>query len=207
MRELKKVLLTGFAPFWGYPRNVSQMAVQRITEVGKYPFKVVGRTLPTSFKRAPEFMAKALAEVQPEITLSFGLLENISAFRLERIGLNIDHTVQEDVDGNIPAHRRITDDGPLAYEVTLPFQMIVAALEKVGLAVEVSYHAQTFVCNHLIYTTMHLVATKKLPIMYGFIHLPRLPLDVKEMPLGTPCLPFETVLKGIDVILRTLPLI
>jgi pyroglutamyl-peptidase len=206
MGKISKVLLTGFEPFWGYPRNVSQMAVQKITESGSYPFQVVGRILPTSFKKAPEVMTKAFTEIKPEITLSFGLLENISAFRIERIGLNINDAVQADNDGDKPAHRYILPDGPVGYEVNLPFAKIAAGLEKAGLPVEVSYHAQTFVCNHLIYTTMHLITTERLPILYGFIHLPNLPEDVKEMPIGTPCMPFETVLKGLDAILRSLSL-
>ena len=203
MEKLSKVLLTGFDPFWGYPRNVSQMAMQRVVEVGQYPFEIIGRTLPTSFKRAPEFMAKSIAEVQPKLVLSLGLLENISAFRLERIGLNINHTIQEDIDGDKPSHRRILTNGPLAYEVNLPFQYIVAELEKSVLPVEVSYHAETFVCNHLIYTTMHLITTRRLPIYFGFVHLPRLPEDVKEMPLCTPCMPFKTILQGLDIIITS----
>lgn len=204
MRKLSKVLLTGFEPFWGYPRNVSQMVTQQITEAAGYPFPVVGCTLPTSFKKAPEVIAEALVREQPQVVLSFGLLENISALRLERIGLNINHALREDNDGDKPSHRRILEDGPLAYEVNLPFPGIVAELEKAGLPVEVSYHAETFVCNHLIYTTMHLITTQRLPVSYGFVHLPPLPEDVRELAPGTPCLPYETIIKGVDIILRTL---
>lgn len=206
MSNIEKVLLTGFEPFWGYPRNVSQMTVQKITESGSYPFHVIGHILPTSFKKAPEVMAKVLTEIKPEIALSFGLLENISTFRIERIGLNINDALQADNDGNKPTHQHILPNGPVAYEVNLPFVKIATDLEEAGLPVEISYHAQTFVCNHLIYTSIHLITTERLPILYGFIHLPNLPEDVKEMPIGTPSMPFETVLKGVDIILHSLSL-
>jgi pyroglutamyl-peptidase len=201
MSALPKILLTGFDPFWGYPHNVSQVAVEHFTEKGKKPFQVMVRILPTSFGRAPEAMARIIAELQPDIVLSFGLLEHISAFRIERIGLNINHAIKEDNDGDKPAHRYILGDAPTAYEVNLPFEAVLSALEGAGLPVEVSYHAQTFVCNHLIYTTMHLVAQKRFPIRYGFIHLPPLPEDVKDQELGTSRMPYETVVKGVGVIL------
>lgn len=208
MRERQKVLLTGFEPFWGYSNNVSQMAVEQIIESkrNRYPFEVAGCILPTSFRRAPGVMADAIKEVEPEIVLSLGLLEDISAFRIERIGLNINHSDQPDNDGDKPANRRILPDGPLAYEVNLPFAEIAAELEKAELPMEVSYHAQTFVCNHLIYTTMHLIKTEGLPVSYGFIHLPPLPEDVREGSSSTSGMSRETMLKGLDIILQALPM-
>jgi pyroglutamyl-peptidase len=202
--KISKVLLTGFTPFWGYQQNVSQMAVQRVSKARHYPFKTVECILPTSFRRAPQLLKETIIKLRPDIILSFGLLENISAFRFERIGLNINHAIQTDVDGYKPIHKYILDEGPIAYEVNLSYESLVKQLKEGGLPVEISYHAETFVCNHLIYTTMHLINTTELPILFGFIHLPRTPEDVSSLPLGTPCMPFETIIEGLDKVLNKL---
>ncbi len=203
--KINKVLITGFSPFWGHQQNVSQMAVERLNHAGCYLFQTIACILPTSFRRAPQLLQEKITKLRPDIILSLGLLENISAFRFEKIGLNVNHAIQSDIDGDQPIHQCISGDGPLAYEVNLPYDPLVKQIKEAGLPVEISYHAETFVCNHLIYTTLHLINTNKLPVLFGFIHLPRTPEDVKLLPLGTPCMSFETIIEGLDKVLANLP--
>ena len=50
-----------------------------------------------------------------------------------------------------------------------------------GVAGAASYTAGTYVCNHVMYTVLHEVATKYPKMLAGFIHVPFLPEQNPKM--------------------------
>ena len=78
--------------------------------------------------------------------------------------------------------RPIVADGPASYFSTLPTREIVSGIQAVDLEAGLSYFAGTYLCNHLMYSTLHDFAERDLQIPTGFIHVPRLPEQAEDRP-------------------------
>jgi pyroglutamyl-peptidase len=72
------------------------------------------------------------------------------------------------------------------------------ALQRKGFAAEVSQTAGTFVCNHVFYGLMHMLATRRglRHVRGGFIHVPWLPEQ------GSPSMPLQDMVSGLRLALR-----
>ena len=97
-----------------------------------------------------------------------------------------------------PIDTPVVPGGPAAYFTTLPVKAMRAALQRKGLAAEVSQTAGTFVCNHVFYGLMHLLATRRGfgHTRGGFVHVPWLPEQ------GAPSMALEDVVSGLRVAVR-----
>ena len=158
-----KVLVTGFAPFGGDTINPSYAAVRRLPArivLRGGVLDVVTAELPTSFARAPRKLRALIARVQPEIVLCVGLAAERAAICVERIAVNLCDARIADNDGAQPRDTPVVARAPAAYFSTLPVTAIVRALVEGGLRAEQSLSAGAFVCNHVFYGLMHLLATQ-----------------------------------------------
>ena len=69
---MKRLLITGFAPFGGDAINPSWQAVQALPEiVGQW--ELCKRELPVTFRGAPKALFEAMDEVEPDGVLMVGL--------------------------------------------------------------------------------------------------------------------------------------
>jgi len=189
------LLITGFDPFGGEKINPSIEAVKSLPDeiLGA---KIMKLELPTSRKRAMACIEEAIAKENPDVILSVGQAGGRTGITVERVGLNVDDFRIPDNDGDQPVDERIVPDGPDAYFVTLPIKKIVENIRERGISAAVSNTAGTFVCNHVIYGTRHLIETKYPGKRSGFIHIPYLPeqiVDKKEMP----SMALETIIDGL----------
>ncbi|HSV60132.1 MAG TPA: pyroglutamyl-peptidase I, partial [Variovorax sp.] len=83
---------------------------------------------------------------------------------------------------------------PAAYFTGLPIKAMLRALLDAGIPAEVSQTAGTFVCNHVFYGLMHLLAQPAYAgIRGGLVHVPWLPEQ------GAPSMPLPTVVEGLRV--------
>ena len=75
---------------------------------------------------------------------------------------------------------------------------MLQALQRAGIAAEVSQTAGTFVCNHVFYGLMHELATRRgfKSVRGGFVHVPWLPGQ------GTPDMALDDMVRGLAVALR-----
>ena len=155
-----KALVTGFDPFGGDAINPSYQAVRMLpARIGT--LMVVTAELPTSFKRALPTLRALIARERPDIVLCVGLAADRSAISIERVAVNLDHARLPDNDGAQPLDRPVVRGGPAAYFASLPVRKIVARLNQEKIPCELSMSAGTFVCNHVFYALMHLLAKKK----------------------------------------------
>jgi pyroglutamyl-peptidase len=63
-------------------------------------------------------------------------------------------------------------DGQDTLSVSLPVNIIVARLNRVGIPVAVSDDAGAYLCNALLYRSLQLAADNTPPTRAGFIHMP-----------------------------------
>ncbi|EWM17685.1 pyroglutamyl-peptidase [Kutzneria sp. 744] len=79
----------------------------------------------------------------------------------------------------------------------MPIKAGAKAMRDAGVPAAVSYSAGTFVCNHVFYGLMHLIATELPHVRGGFVHVPY----SAEMTAGAAAdrasLPVRTIADGL----------
>lgn len=205
----RTVLLTGFEPFGGEPINPSWLAVRALDGEEIAGARVVSRELPCVFGDAIAALEGAIAELDPTLVVCTGQAGGRPSIAIERVAINVDDAVIADNVGKQPIDEPIVRDGPSAYFATLPIKAIVGALRAEGVRADVSQTAGTFVCNHVFYGLMHLVASTR-PTLgsglsgAGFVHVPFLPEQAARYPAGArpPSMPLEEMIRGLRTVVR-----
>jgi pyroglutamyl-peptidase len=127
---------------------------------------------------------------RPELCLFTGQARGDSAIRIERVGLNIF--------GDRPIEGR----GPVGYWSTLPgLEGLPQRLRAAGIPASHSYSAGTYLCNHLLYSSLHRVGGDPQRLKAGFIHIPLTPEQTTHAPVGVPHMPTALVVKAMSQIL------
>src|SRR5881275_3673188 len=194
-----KALVTGFEAFGGDKVNPSALAVRQLKrKLGGVAIHTA--VLPTSYTRSAIALRGAIHETRPDIVLCVGQAGGRAELSLERVAINVDDARIPDNDGQQPIDRPIVAGGPAAYFTGLPVKRAVAAMRDAGLPAIVSNTAGTFVCNHIFYGLMHLIAVRQLPVRGGFLHVPYLPSQAACLS-GAPSMALDQIVRGIEIIL------
>ena len=189
-----KLLLTAFEPFGGADMNPAQEAVRLVPErIGDTD--IVKMDVPVVFGQAIDAVAAAVEREKPDAVLCIGQAGGRAALTPERVAINVDDASIPDNAGAQPIDRPIVPDGPAAYFSTLPVKAMVAAIRQAGLPARLSNTAGTFVCNHLMYGLLHLLATEYPGVRGGFMHVPFAPQQVIDRP--APSMSVEDIARGI----------
>ena len=191
------ILLTGFDPFGGGAHNPSWLIAQALHGQRIAGHQVVAAQLPTVFGQSLQRLQSLLQEHQPAITMCLGLAGGRSALSIERIGININDARIPDNRGAQPIDTPVQAGGPAAYFASLPIKAMLRGVQRAGVPCEVSQTAGTFVCNHVLYGLMHLLAQGAAPqgARGGFVHVPWLSGQ------GEPHLPLRDMVRGIHAAL------
>lgn len=187
------VLLTGFDAFGGESLNPSWLAVQSLHGAHIAGHTVVAACLPTVFGASLAELERLLQLHQPSLVIGVGQAGGRAAMSIERIAININDARIADNANAQPVDTPVIAGGPAAYFSTLPIKAMLRALQQAGVATEVSQTAGTFVCNHVFYGLMHLLATRQglAHTRGGFIHVPFLTGQ------GLPCMALEELTRGL----------
>lgn len=185
------VLLTGFEPFDGAAVNPSWEAVKLVPGVRAVQ-------LPCVFGRALEHLRAAVLEHDPAVVVCVGQAGGRPDVTVERVAVNIDDARIPDNAGRQPIDEAVVPGGPAAYFATLPVKACAAAARTAGVPASVSQSAGTFVCNHVFYGLMHLIATERPGIRGGFVHVPFAPEQV--LVQAGPSMPVTMVAEALTAI-------
>ena len=176
-----KILITGFEPFGGESVNPAWLAVEKLEDTpGAQIEKML---LPVCFEAAGNAVREKLLALRPDAVIMVGQAGGRKSVTPEMCAINMDHAKAPDNIGEVRIYSPICENGPAAYFTTAPVEKIVAAAEAAGLACAPSFHAGTYVCNHIFYTLLQAVAEKKTG-MGLFIHVPYIPSQAegKDLP-------------------------
>ncbi|GAB2748357.1 pyroglutamyl-peptidase I [Kitasatospora kifunensis] len=198
---MSRVLLTGFEPFAGATRNPSWEAVRLVAAEAPDGLEVTPLQLSCVFDQAIDELRRAVREVEPELVVCVGQAHGRPDLTVERVAININDARIPDNAGRQPVDEPVVPGGPAAYFATLPVKACVAAVREAGLPASLSHTAGTFVCNHVFYALMHLLATERPTTRGGFVHVPSLPEQVLDQ--ATPSLPTASVAHGLRALLAT----
>jgi pyroglutamyl-peptidase len=168
---MKTLLLTGFEPFLTYTINPTMRIVEELNgmEIGGY--KVHGEILSVDFSKAGSQLLAHLEKIQPDAVISLGLAGGRFKMTPERIAINCNDG-EPDNRGNNPVDEAIQANGEDGYMTTLPVRAMVNRLKEVGLPAEISNTAGTYLCNHVMYQSLHYAKTHNKNTPSGFLHIP-----------------------------------
>ncbi|MBI2380413.1 MAG: pyroglutamyl-peptidase I [Gammaproteobacteria bacterium] len=195
------VLLTGFDAFGGESLNPSWEAVARLDGESIAGHRLAAAQLPTVFGDALDCLERLLDQHKPRLVLCLGQASGRTAISLERVAINVDDARIADNAGQQPVDQPILAEGPPAYFTSLPIKAMLERLHAAGIPAQVSNSAGTFVCNHVFYGLMHLLAARP-GLRGGFVHIPYSPEQVVEKK-DQPSMAMELVLKALRLMVET----
>ena len=196
VRDMKKLLITGFEPFGGECVNPSWEAVCCLSEcINGYALTKL--LIPVVFGVGAEKVIQKAREVCPDVILCIGQAGGRSAITPELVGINLRHGSIPDNHGYQPQDEPILTEGASAYFSTLPVRKIAEAIRLLGIPAQVSYSAGAYVCNDVLYTL--LAHYQGSGTRVGFIHVPYSTEQNKE-----PALPLEQITKALIAAIETL---
>ena len=176
-RRRPVILVTGFGPFPGAPRNASaELAEALAREALRHlpGYHVHAATVPTEWRAGPRVLGELLDELQPVAAIHFGVSRRAKGFVIEMRARNAAGQVCDAVNA-MPPDTCIAGDGPADLAATLPTALIVARLRRLGLPVQASRDAGTYLCNAVLYASLA-DARRREPGMghlrRGFVHIP-----------------------------------
>ena len=194
-----KILVTGFEPFGGEQRNPSAEVVECLP--GKMSdVEILKLILPVVRGKAFTAIRNAVEKFCPDVILSIGQAGGRTGISVERVAVNLDDYRIPDNEGNRPVDEPIAPNGPDGYFCTVPVKKMVSAIQAAGIPAQQSLSAGTFVCNHVMYATLHFLTEKHPSLKFGFIHIPYLPEQVADKP-GVPSMSLEIAVKAVKAAL------
>lgn len=198
------VLVTGFEPFDRDVVNPSWEAARALDGWRCGDAVVRAVQLPCVFGRAADALGALLAERPPRLVIGLGLAGGRAEWTPERVAINCDDARIADNAGQQPVDTPVVPGGPAAYFSSLPVKAMVQAVRAAGVPASVSNSAGTFVCNHVFYALMHLLATR--PALAGtrggFVHVPALPEQAARLS-GMPSMALATQVEALRIAVHT----
>lgn len=199
---MKTLLLTGFEPFLNFTINPTMKIVEELNgkEIGG--FKIHGEILSVDFTKAGSQLLGHLETIQPDAVISLGLAGGRYKMTPERIAINVNDG-EPDNSGNTPVDEVIQSTGADGYMTTLPIRAMVNRLREEGLPSEISNTAGTYLCNHVMYQSLHYAKSQKNNMLSGFIHIPashELAIQHGKIPSWS----HEDLVKGVHTCIQVL---
>ena len=193
---MKKLLITGFAPFGGENINPSWDAVCQLPEeIGG--FSLTKLLIPVVFGKAANIVIAKAEEIQPDVVLCIGQAGGRAAITPELVGINLRNGSIPDNDGFQPHDEPILPGGNCAYFSPLPVRKMATAISDAGIPAHISYSAGAYVCNDVIYSLLaHFDGTST---KAGFIHVPYSTEQGK-----TPAMALADIIKGLTIAIKNL---
>lgn len=173
-----KVLLTGFEPFGQLSENPSQVVAEALSKQEWADAEVRHLILPVEFVAARDCLINFYQGGWiPDIIIHLGVAKSRDTITLERFAVNLMDTTKGDNAGYFPDEIPVLAGAPMAYQTTIPCKRIVQHLKDNGYSAKLSNSAGTYVCNAVLFTSLHLLSTDTSivssgKVQCGFIHLP-----------------------------------
>jgi pyroglutamyl-peptidase len=163
------MLVTAFGPFDGRTMNASLLALRALRETLPW---IHTRILPVDSVLAPMRMKRAIRQVCPDVVLMLGEAAGSKTIRLERTAHNeLDFAIPDNA-GRQPRALPVVFDAPETLCSSLPLEPLLAVMEEAGHNATISDNAGRYLCNQIMFQTLHHFGRHAPLCMAGFIHLP-----------------------------------
>jgi pyroglutamyl-peptidase len=189
-----RVLVTGFDPFGGQPLNPSWLAAQALDGAEIDGHRVVAAQLPTASATRWRSCKSCWASTGRRWSCARARPAAAPPSRWSAWPSTSRTRASPTTPAAKPIDTPVIAAGPAAYFTTLPIKAMLAALLAEGIRADVSQTAGTFVCNHVFYGLLHMLATdpRWAGTRGGLVHVPWLPQQ------GAPSMTLDQVVRGLD---------
>ena len=164
---MKRLLLTGFGPFPGAPKNPTAEIVQNLATLSLGETQLFTYILPVIWRDAQARMAALISETKPDVILHLGLATQRRIIGVETRARNESSRLHPDAENICRPSGTIDPQGPGLRLARLDCARVVETLRASGLEAELSDDAGDYICNHTLYLSL----SSSVPHV-GFIHLP-----------------------------------
>ena len=168
---MKKLLLTGFEPFLTFTVNPTMKIVEELDGMIIGGYEVTSKVLSVDFAQSGAQLVQYLEELKADAVISLGLAGGRYKITPERIAINVKDGAADN-QGHVPIDENIQLDGNPGYFSTLPIRLMIDELKKEGLPAAISNTAGTYLCNNVMYESLHYAQMNNLNMLCGFIHIP-----------------------------------
>jgi len=195
-----KLLVTGYPPFDDFPLNSTHQLIESMIADppraladarGDVIFDIVEFDNTDTTTQKCTMLAsyrKLIDEHEPDLCLFCGQAASRNRVALETIAINV-------FKGGV-----IEPEGPAAYWATLPAQdVLIERLKDAGIPAQLSYHAGTHLCNHILYAALHEAETRASGMKAGFLHLPMTATQVIECDENRPFIPLSMTRRALTL--------
>ncbi|MBA4791080.1 MAG: peptidase C15 [Rhizobiales bacterium] len=179
---MRSVLITGFGPFPGMPRNPTADMARRLAALrlpGLTDLRRTALILPTEWSALDDF-ARRLRADPPDAILMLGVAGRRTRIDLETRAVNLARGL--DAARRRPM-RQLNPAGPSALTATTGVMRLRAALAGAGVGGRISRDAGRYLCNGAYYTALDVLGAKGVPVV--FVHLPGRGPDSRRPPART----------------------
>jgi pyroglutamyl-peptidase len=182
------VLITGFGPFPGAPRNPSALLAVRVARTRRVDphHCLVTHVFPTSYAAVDRELPALIGKHKPQAVLLFGLAARTPWVRVEQFARNRSSRLHPDVDG-VAATTPAIARGASAVRGRGPLVRLLAAARRAGVAARLSHDAGTYLCNYVYWRALEAAARPGGPRLVVFVHIP--PLRGARRSRSRPTLP------------------
>ena len=156
--------------------------------------------LPVDYSAAIPALEAAAADFEPHVAVHFGLAQETSGFRLERLARNEIAARIPDNAGNRPEVSEIRA-GAQHTPSGLPLEAIAAALRARGLEVGHSDDAGGYLCNYVFFHSAAGLCRGLGAAASGFVHVG--PVAMPGAAAETSAMDFNTFVEGAEIVLKT----
>lgn len=187
-----KILITGFDPFGGESVNPSYEAVRLLPDIIGGA-EIIKLQIPTVYPDSVHAVEGAIDRYSPDAVVSVGQAGGRECVTVEKVAINYADADIADNAGNQPRGEALVPDGPDAYFATLPVKDMIANVRAHSFACKMSYSAGAYVCNCVMYNTLH-YAKKHCPqTRVGFVHVPYATEQLAGRDIHQPSMPLADI--------------
>jgi pyroglutamyl-peptidase len=168
--SLPKILVTGFGPFPGVPKNPSAEVARflsRSKRVARFA-RVHAAVIPTIYAEIAK-LPRLIEKEKPDAILMFGLASRTPWLRIETFGRNRASLFHADA-ARRKAGQVLVRGKPDVLPLRAPVQRLLQAAHSTGADARLSRDAGGYVCNAAIFHALAAAKAKK-PLA-AFVHIP-----------------------------------
>ncbi len=158
--------MTAFEPYEDWQENASWLTLVEMTRNLPTTPQVTTRRYPVCFDEVKRRLQDDL-KANYDYAIHLGQAPGQGRIELEKIGLNVSGR-----EGHAETFVPLMEDGPVAFQSSLPLGMWAARIRETGIPAEVSYHAGTFLCNATLYLSQYFASLHGLKTQATFVHVP-----------------------------------
>jgi len=137
------------------------------------PPRLFTAVLPTDWRQAQRQLHSLVKAVKPDIALHFGVSRRARGFVIETRACN-QTSARQDCSGASAMRRCVRRNAAAALPTTLPAARLVQRLRMEGIPAKLSSDAGRYLCNTLLYESLHLAEAAGGACTAGFVHIPAL---------------------------------